>query len=97
MPTPIRKGNLISLVWPANTLYSRLVNGVPKSVTLDLEAGTWTFEDQTQPIGSRRHLAYNRTGEPIGVYDRTKFSHLQAFKDDCEWVRTRSGPAISVD
>ena len=88
-----KKKDLISLVWPTNMCYSRLINGVPKEVTVDLVAGTWTFDGRTEAIGSRRRQAYSRTGDPIGVYDRTKFPHLESFKDDCEWVRTRNSPA----
>ncbi len=87
-----KKRDLVSLVWPVNTCYSTLISGVPKDVTLDLMAGTWTFQGQTQVIGSRCSPAYDRTGDPIGVYDRRLLRHLEAFKNDCEWVRTRHDP-----
>ena len=88
-----KKRNLVSLVWPVNTCYSTLISGVPKDVTLDLVAGTWTFRGQTQAIGSRCYPVYGRTGDPIGVYDRRLLRHLEAFKNDCEWVRTRNNPS----
>ena len=87
-----KKRNLISLVWPVNTCYSHLQAGVPKGVTVDLIKGTWTFQGDTLPIGSSRRNAMDITGDPIGVYDRTKIEHLEAMKDDSEWVKTRHGP-----
>lgn len=91
-----RKNDLISLVWPVNTCYSTLIAGVPKGVTIDKVAGTWTFQGQTQAIGSRRYPCMDITGHPIGVYDRTKIRHLEAMKDDAEWVRDRNRP-VSLD
>lgn len=87
-------GNLVSLVWPVNTCYSSLINGIPKGVTVDLEKGTWTFNGHTRPIGkSERYPGFIATGAPIGVFDRTLFNHLEEFKYACEWVRTRNDPA----
>ena len=87
-----KKKDLISLVWPVNTCYSELISGVPQEVTVDLAAGTWTFKGQTQPIGSRRNPCMDYTGHPIGVFDRTKIKHLQAFQDTVEWVRDKNRP-----
>ena len=88
-PKCMRK-NLISLVWPVNTCYSNLIVGIPKGVTVDTVAGTWTFQGQTYKIGDpeRCHCG-DITGNPIGVYDRTKIKHLNQMKEDAEWVRTR--------
>lgn len=91
-----RKRDLISLVWPENTCYSSLIGGVPRGVKVDFIAGTWTFLDYTLPIGSSRRWGPENVGDPIGVYDRTKFMHLAVLKRDIEWVQTRNGPAIPV-
>ena len=90
-PNPeCRKKDLISLVWPVNTCYSTLIAGVPKGVTVNTVAGTWTFKGQTRQIGgNRRYPCMDITGDPIGVYDRTKINHLKQMKEDAEWVRTR--------
>lgn len=87
-----RKKDLISLVWPTNTCYSTLIVGVPKGVTVDIAAGTWTFHGHTQSIGSRRYPCSEGTDYPIGVYDRTKIEHLKAMKSDVEWVKERFNP-----
>ena len=85
-----RKRDLISLVWPVNTCYSDLIVGIPKGVTVDTVAGTWTFQGQTYKIGDPdRCSCRDITGNPIGVYDMTKIRHLNQMKDDAEWVRTR--------
>ena len=86
------KSDLISLVWPPNTCYSTLIEGLPKNVTIDEVKGTWTFRGQTYIIGSRRPDIPEHTGYPINVYDRTKLDHLRQFKSDAEWVRERGRP-----
>lgn len=93
-----RKRDLVSLVWPVNTCYSTLIRGVPEGVTLDLVSGTWTFGNQTQSLGCRRHSSgYEGVGHPIGVYDKTKLKHLEAMKQDVEWVKERNRPLSSYD
>ena len=88
-----RRKDLISFVWPVNTCYSTLIVGVPKGVTIDTVAGTWIFQGQTHRIGgTRRYPCRDITGDPIGVYDRTKIRHLEQMKEDAEWVRSRSDP-----
>lgn len=88
-----RKKDLISLVWPTNICYSTLIAGVPKGVTIDTVAGTWTFQKQTYQIGgTRRYPCAAITGDPIGVYDRTKITHLEQMKRDVEWVESRFEP-----
>ena len=43
------------------------------SVTVDAVASTWTFQSNTYKIGGeRRYPCMDCTGDPIGVYDRTK-------------------------
>ena len=82
--------NLISLVWPVNTCYSILMEGVPKGVTVDLIAGTWTFRRHSYAIGSQRcYYCCELEGYPINVYDRTNINHLQEMKRDIEWVKER--------
>lgn len=93
-----KKRNLIFLVWPINTCYSHLQTKVPKGVSLDLQEGTWTFQGMSFAIGKgTRSCFIGQTGAPIGCYDRTDIEHLEEFKSDCEWVRTRNGPAIPFD
>jgi len=92
-----RKKDLISLVWPVNTCYSTLIAGVPKGVTVDKVAGTWTFRGQTQKIGYRRYPCTEGIDYPIGVYDRTKIDHLDKMKDDAEWVQNRNRPTSLDD
>ena len=84
-----KEKDLVSLIWPVNTCYSTLIDGVPKGVTVDMIAGTWTSQEQTQPIGSRGDCSED-TDYPIGVYDRTKLEHLKAMKRDIEWVKMRN-------
>lgn len=90
-----KEDNLVSLVWPTNKCYSRLISGPPKGVTVDLDKGTWTFKGKTGPIGSRMKLPVTKD-YPIGVYDYTKIGHLQSMKSDIEWVRER-GRVIPID
>lgn len=86
--------DLVSLVWPVNTVTSDLIAGVPKSVIVYTYPGTWTFEGQTYQIGgSGRYNAIPYTGSPIGVYDRTKIKHLQQLHRDIVWAETRNDPA----
>lgn len=89
MSTFTIKEDLISLIWPINTCYSKLIDGLPRGVTVDIVTGTWTFQEQTQPIGSRIDGPED-TDYPIGVYDRTKLLHLKAMKRDIEWVKKRN-------
>lgn len=79
-PKKFKKRNLVSLVWPTDVYCVDIIVGVPKEVTVDLLAGTWSFQGRTQPIGTTgqyRHLE----GYPIGVYDRTNIRHLRAIVD----------------
>lgn len=92
-----RKKDLISLVWSPNTCYCDLISGVVTGVTVDTVAGTWTFKGGVQPIGSRRNPCMDITGDPIGVYDRTKTENLRTMKDDIEWVATRNRPTLDHD
>jgi len=92
-----RKKDLVSLVWPVNTCYSTLIAGVPKGVTVDKVAGTWTFQGRSQPIGSRRYFCTECINYPIGVYDRTKLDHLEKMKEDIEWVQNRNRPTPIED
>lgn len=87
-----RKKDLVSLIWPVNTCCSTLIRGLPKGVTVDVAAGTWTFNGTTQLIGSRIYPCLAWIDYPIGVYDRTKMKHLEAMKMDIEWVQTRNAP-----
>ncbi|NCO24990.1 hypothetical protein GW901_00485 [Candidatus Parcubacteria bacterium] len=90
-----RKKDLISLVWPVNIRCSTLIAGVPKGVTIDTVAGTWTFEGQTYQIGGNgRYNAIPWIDSPIGVYDRTKMKHLDQMHSDIIWVERRNVPAV---
>lgn len=90
-----RKRNLIFLVYPINTCYTKLQTEIPQGVTVDTRERTWTFGNSTFPIGQRRTPFYPREGLPIGVYDKTKFAHLQAMKEDSEDIAR--GPASIED
>ena len=89
-----KKKDLISLVWPVNTSTSTLIQGVPKGVAIDTVAGTWIFEGRTYQIGGNgRYNAIPYVESPIGVYDRTKMTHLYQMRSDIIWVERRNGPA----
>ena len=79
-----RRRDLIFLVCPINTCYTRLQTEVPEGVEVDIEEETWSFHGETIPISQRRLPFHPRKGLPIGVYDTTKFAHLQAMKRDNE-------------
>ena len=89
-----KRGDLVFLVWADNTCYSRLIEEIPAGVTLDLVAGTWTFEGRTQLIGEQLSnvRSFERGGNPIGVYDRRLLRHLRNMQAMSEWVRTKDGP-----
>jgi len=87
-----KKENLISLVWPPNDCCSRLIEGLPENVTVDLMNGTWTFQNETYKIGNTISRGRSIDGYPIGVYDRTKIRDLQQMKSTIEWVKTRLDP-----
>jgi hypothetical protein len=90
--TKCRKKDLVSLIWPVNTCYSTLITGVPKGVTINLVANTWTFRGEKHQIGDSGCSFGEDEGNPIGVYDRTKIKHLEQLKQDIEWVKTRHAP-----
>ncbi len=86
------KRNLVSLVWPRNTCYCKLLNGTAPGVSVNTKAETWNFQGIEYKIGGDRCQARVVEGNPIGVYDRTKFKHLLRLQDDIEWVATCNGP-----
>ena len=86
-----QKKNLVTLVWGRDALHSKLVRGVPRvnGLNINLSEGTWSLHGDTYHIGCTNRPRTDRLGEPIGIYDTTKFSHLQRLKEDVEWARTR--------
>ena len=83
---------MVSLVWPVNTCTSTFMAGVPKGVTIDRVAGTWSFQGQTYQIGGPGNYIFPWTEYPIGVYDMTKIKHLIQLYKDIIWVERRNGP-----
>lgn len=69
--------DLVFLVYSPNICYTNLVVRRPEGVTVDLEAGTWSYGDHTFKIGEFALCFYARGGVPIGVFDRTKLPHLR--------------------
>jgi hypothetical protein len=86
-----KKENLVSLVWPSNTCHSTLIEGIPKGVIVDTEAGTWTFHGHTYPIGGNHKLAPfgEARGYPLAIFDKTNFSDLEVMKRIAEWAKER--------
>jgi len=85
-----KRKNLIWLVWPPNICYSHLQVKTPKGVAVDLKCGTWTLRGSTHIIGITDHNSCEDPRNPIGAYDRVKFSHLEEFKRAVEWVKERN-------
>lgn len=86
-----KRQNLVWLVWPPNTCYSRLQAETPKGVIVDIKNGIWTFRGTTRKIGGSILIKnFDDPDSPIGVFDRTKFSHLEALKETIEWVKERN-------
>ena len=97
-PQKHKRSNLVFHVWPVNTCYITLTQKKPENVQLDLRNGTWTFEEQTfrigESVGSRIRAL---TGNPLGVYDRTRFNHLLELVRAEQWVADGRHPASVWD
>lgn len=64
--------------------YLKLTKDMPDGITLDLEAGIWYFKEDKEfgqkpfKIGSdTRYCREDHRWGPIGVYDKTRFKHLE--------------------
>jgi len=90
-----RKKNLIVLVYGMNTAYTLLQTEVPKEVEIDTREGTWTYGHLTFRIGESCTSFYAYGGVPVGVYDRTKLSHLRNVLEASSQLAR--GPSRSID
>lgn len=61
--------NLVYLVYSANTCYTSVVAEAPEGVKVDLEGGTWRFEDEG----------------PIGAYKKNCVYEIGSGRRHCEW------------
>lgn len=87
------KKNLVFLRFTSNVCYVEVVEEKPKDVTLNLEAGMWSWHGGEYKIGDNRPRAWGQE-QTIGVYDRTKLSHLNAMVQAASEVTRPSGSVL---
>jgi len=83
---PIERKNLVALMYASNSCYTKVVgieNISEKGFSIDIEEGRWSnryFRDIE--IGRGKCGEYKEG--VIGVYDRTKISHLDSMVHDAK-------------
>lgn len=92
----IEEKDLVYLIFASNRCYHKVTDVRPENVTIDLQAGTWSYKREpgrlmcltvSKPIGSGHHNGDHDGCPIIGVYDRTKITHLNAMIGDSRIVR----------
>jgi hypothetical protein len=79
-----------------NSSNASLIMEIPSGVTLDLNAGTWSFEGKTYKIGTqRRRCDWGSQLGPIGVYDRSDITHLRNMLTHHQYALESPGSALA--
>ena len=82
MKNNFRKGNLVVLDYAQKGRYVNVVDAEEaeagiKGLSIDTENSSWTFDGESHAIGIMRRCKSSHRFGVIGVYDRTKTSHLE--------------------
>lgn len=90
-PTKLEQENLVFLTH--HNPYLTLSKIQPKGLVLDLDNGTWSFpEDRRFGLGpfkigiDKRYCSHDSRWGPIGVYDMSKFTHLQNLIHEVQYL-----------
>lgn len=87
----MQQKDLVYLSYAPNACYSTVTDKPPPGVTVDIKAGTWSFEGRMYEINGRtRRCDWGSHYGPIGVYDKSDVKNLARIASD--WKEASKEP-----